>query len=195
MKEYKSIFCGEKVILCPLERTNLRDYLSTYKVASPFSKVYGMMPDFWDMTSKNIQDYIVGEKHDRERYLIAGFRSLQSYGYIELDFSDPALPGVDIAVLREHRRKGYAYEAARILLENVLERESVMCVVWNAFSSNKASCRIAEKLGGTVVEGKNLMAETMREAGLKVESLDVVETLRTISYEIRKVIPCADARG
>mgnify|MGYP006868359929 FL=1 len=39
------------------------------------------------------------------------------------------------------------------------------------------------------------MAETMREAGLKVESLDVVETLRTISYEIRKVIPCADARG
>lgn len=67
-------------------------------------------------------------------------------------------------------------------------------MVWNAFSSNKASCRIAEKLGGTVVEGKNLMAETM-EAGLKVESLDVVETLRTISYEIRKVIPCADAKG
>lgn len=74
-------------------------------------------------------------------------------------------------------------------------RQQRMCVVWNAFSSNKASCRIAEKLGGTVVEGKNLMAETMREAGLKVESLDVVETLRTISYEIRKVIPCADAKG
>ena len=37
---------------------------------------------------------------------------------------------------------------------NVFENESVECIVWNAFRSNKASCRIAEKLGGKVVEGK-----------------------------------------
>ena len=31
---------------------------------------------------------------------------------------------------------------------DLFENESIKCIVWNAFRSNKASCRIAEKLGG-----------------------------------------------
>lgn len=48
-----------------------------------------------------------------------------------------------------------------ILIENVLKRESVECIIWNAFVSNKASRRIAEKLGGVLVDGKNVIVEAM----------------------------------
>lgn len=87
--------------------------------------------------------------------------SLQGVGFIELDYSNSEIPEVDIAVLEEYQRKGYAFEAAKILFVNVFENESIGCIVWNAFRSNKASCRIAEKLGGKVVEGKNLVMEAM----------------------------------
>lgn len=62
--------------------------------------------------------------------------SLQGCGYIELNYENPEMPDVDIAILEEYRGKGYAFEAAQILIENVLKRESVECIIWNAFVSN-----------------------------------------------------------
>jgi RimJ/RimL family protein N-acetyltransferase len=125
--------------------------LSTYKSASAFSKVYEMMPDFWEQPHRRIEDYADGKRDGKARYLIAEKVSLQGVGFIELDYSNLEMPEVDIAVLEEYQGKGYAFEASKILFVNVFENESVKCIVWNAFRSNKASCRIAEKLGGKVV--------------------------------------------
>lgn len=96
------------------------------------------------------------------------------------------MPEVDIAILEEYQGKGYAFEASKILFVNVFENESVECIVWNAFRTNKASCRIAEKLGGKVVEGKNLVVEAMQAAGLKVNPAEYEEAPATVTYEIRK---------
>lgn len=60
-----------------------------------------------------------------------------------------------------------------------------MCSL-DTFASNKASCRIAEKLGGIVVEGKNLIMEAMRAAGFKMETFDSGKISKTITYEIKK---------
>ena len=98
------------------------------------------------------------------------------------------MPEIDIAILDEYHGKGYAFEASKILFVNVFENESVECIVWNAFRSNKASCRIAEKLGGKVVEEKNLVVEAIQAAGLKVNSAEYAEAPATVTYEVSKMI-------
>lgn len=145
---------GEKVIVSSLNQLNVESYLSTYKKASAFSKAYEMMPDYWENRRKCIENYVVGETENKARYLIIEKISTESCGYIELDYNNPEMPEVDIAILEEYQRKGYAFDEARVLLKNVLEKGTVKYVIWSAFSSNKASCKIAEKLGGVVVEEK-----------------------------------------
>ena len=43
-------------------------------------------------------------------------------------------------------------------------------------------------MGGKVVEGKNLVVEAMRAAGLKVNPAEYAEAPATVTYEIRKMI-------
>lgn len=93
---------------------------------------------------------------------------------------------MNIAILEEYQRRGYAFDAARVLLKNVFEKETVKHVIWSAFSSNKASCKIAEKLGGIVVEGKDLIMEAMYAAGLNMDSVDGKEIPKTVTYEIKR---------
>ena len=179
---------GEKIIVSPLNQSNVECYLSTYKRASAFSKVYEMMPDFWEHQCNRIKDYADGKQDNKARYLIADKMSLQGVGYIELDYGNPEMPEVDIAILEEYQRKGYAFETAKILFLDIFENESIKCIVWNAFRSNKASCRIAEKLGGKGVERKNLVVEAMQVARLKVNPEDYKEAPATVAYEISKTI-------
>ena len=49
------------------------------------------MPDFWEHTYKATQNDTVSEKRVTERYLIADKEALSEYGYIELDYSNPAM--------------------------------------------------------------------------------------------------------
>lgn len=179
---------GEKIIVSLLNQSNEECYLSTYKRASAFSKVYEMMPDFWEFQCNRIKDYADGKHDSKARYLIADKMSSQGVGYIELDYGNPEMPEVDIAILEEYQRKGYAFETAEILFLDIFENESIKCIVWNAFRSNKASCRIAEKLGGKGVERKNLVVEAMQVAGLKVNLEDYKEAPATVAYEISKTI-------
>lgn len=182
------VLYGTEVMISQLNHSNVNSYLSTYKNASAFSKVYEMMPDFWEQPRRRIEDYADGKRDSKERYLIAEKVSLQGVGFIELDYSNSEMPEVDIAVLEEYQGKGYAFEATRILFVYLFENESIGCIVWNAFRSNKASCRIAEKLGGKVMEGKNLVMEAMQAAGLKVNPADYEEAPATVTYEISKMI-------
>lgn len=182
------VLYGTKVMISQLNHSNVNSYLSTYKSASAFSKVYEMMPDFWEQPRRRIEDYADGKRDSKARYLIAEKVSLQGVSFIELDYSNSEMPEVDIAVLEEYQRKGYAFEATKILFVNVFENESIGCIVWNAFRSNRASCRIVEKLGGKVVEGKNLAMEAMQAEGLKVNPADYEEAPATVTYEISKMI-------
>ena len=102
---------GEKVIVSPLSQLNIESYLSTYKRASAFAEIYERMPDFWEKPRQWIEDYTTGERNNKERYLIAEKASLQGCGYIELNYDNPEMPDVDIAILEEYRGKGYAFEA------------------------------------------------------------------------------------
>lgn len=182
------VLYGEKVTISRLNHSNVNCYLSTYKSASAFSKVYEMIPDFWEQPCMRIKDYADGKRDSKTRYLIAEKVSLQGVGFIELDCSNLEMPEVDIAILEEFQGRGYAFEASKILFLNVFENEPIKCIVWNAFRSNKASCRVAEKLGGNVVEGKNLVMEAMQAAGLIVNPADYEKAPKTVTYEISKIV-------
>ena len=127
------VLYGTKVIISHLNHSNVKCYLSTYKSASAFSKVYEMMPDFWEHPCMRIKDYADGKRNSKARYLIVEKVSLQGIGFIELDYSNSEMPEVDIAILEEYQGKGYAFEASKILLLNVFENVSIKCIVWNAF--------------------------------------------------------------
>lgn len=110
----------------------------------------------------------------------------KSVGYINLTFGDSRQAEVDLAVIEEYRRKGYAFEAAKLLIQNTIKNGLVESVIWSAFPSNKASCRIAEKLGGVLIERGNFIKEAMQAAGCTFESIDEGDIPKTVSYEIRK---------
>lgn len=115
-------------MISQLNHSNVNSYLSTYKSASAFSKVYEMMPDFWEQPRRRIEDYADGKRDSKARYLIAKKVSLQGIGFIELDYSNSEMPEVDIAVLEEYQGKGYAFEAAKILFVNVFGIHRVYCL-------------------------------------------------------------------
>lgn len=92
---------GEKIIVNLLNQSNVECYLSTYKRASAFSKVYEMMPDFWEFQCNRIKDYADGKHDSKARYLIADKMSSQGVGYIELDYGNPEMPEVDFRRIKE----------------------------------------------------------------------------------------------
>lgn len=177
---------GDKIILSPLDQSNMEMYLFVYKRASSFSKVYEMMPDFWEEQRRWIEEYVACKRNDIERFLIVEKKTLQGCGYINLDYECPEMPGVDIAILKKYQRKGYASEAAQLLLKKTFEKDTVKSIIWNVFSSNTASCKIAEKLGGVIVKERNLIVDTMREAGFNMDEIDDKESLKSVAYEVRR---------
>lgn len=97
---------GERIIVSLLNQSNVECYLSTYKSAFAFLKVYEMMPDFWEHPRRCIEDYADGKRDSKARYLIAEKVSLQGVGFIELDYSNTEMPEVDITILEGISRKG-----------------------------------------------------------------------------------------
>lgn len=58
------VLYGEKVIVSPLNQSNIEGYLSTYKRASAFAEIYERMPDFWEKQRQWIEDCTTGGRND-----------------------------------------------------------------------------------------------------------------------------------
>lgn len=184
---YEIPLYGEKILICPLKQSNVEKYLSTYREVSVFSAIYDKIPQLWDNMRKDIEAYAAGGRDGDIRYLVVEKESGQECGYIELDYSDQDMPQVNIAILEKYRGNGYGFEAARLACENALKNEGVKCIIWKAFRSNRASCKIAEKLGGTaIVEGKNIITEAVQAAGLQIDLKELEETFEMAVYEIKR---------
>lgn len=175
---------GKKVTVISLQQSNLESYLSVFKKASPFAEMYEKFDDLWDSARRDIEnDYI---QANVKRFLIIENSLSESVGYINFTYYDLGQAEVDIAVVEEYRRKGYAFEAAKLLIQNTIKNGLAESVIWSAFPSNKASCHIAEKLGGVPIEGKNYIKEAMQAAGCTFESINEGDIPKTVSYEIRR---------
>jgi RimJ/RimL family protein N-acetyltransferase len=84
-------------------------------------------------------------------------------GYIDLQLKNVYRPQVGIGILEEDRKKGYALEASRLLIQKVLEYEEIECIEWLTTSGNEASNRIAQKLGGKIIRKDPIIPEKVME--------------------------------
>ena len=122
-----------------------------------------------------------------KHYLVAEKNTSEILGYLDLTYNDCQRPEVDIAIAGEFRRKGYGYEAARTLIDHVFREEDIQAIIWTVFPTNLPSRRIAEKLGGILIEEKNVIKEIMEASGFSLEVLKDRENMPlALSYEIRK---------
>lgn len=181
-KEMKDIK-GELVYLSPLQASNLELYLEVFKSASLYSSLYEKMPEIWE----SMKEDIIQEMNETQKYLIIDQESDNACGFIGVEYDDKESPEIDVAILPKCRGKGYGYDASRVLCKVILNDDSVKCILWHTFPSNSASCRIAEKLGGVIMEGKDLFANIISEFGLDKNSSEFEDALKTITYEIKRM--------
>lgn len=169
-----------KVYLSKLQEDNREEYLAVYKVASNLHDYYENNATLWEYTCNDI-----GRNSDSsERYLVREKDSEMPCGYINIDIEQNH-PSIDIAIHPDFRHKGYGYEAAWLLCQIVFAREPDAVLLWNVFPRNVYSRKIAEKLGGKQIDGRDILSEIMRnllgEQAGKSEGLPNV-----LVYEIRK---------
>lgn len=177
MQKTKEI-CGNSIILYPLNTDNREEYLKVFKRASTFSELYAVSEDLWRTMSEPI-----GTDNDTTvRYII--YVKDAVCGFINYDM-EADIPSIDIAIASEYRNNGYGYGAAKLLCEHLLSQTGIDSVCWYAMPHNKASIRIAEKLGGVQIDGRNILAEAMSNAFGKSES-EYADLPATKAYIIKK---------
>lgn len=119
--------------------------------SEPFIEYIGRRAvDTDEEAKKYIQEKMVDHylQHGYGNYLVFNKLTGEFIGSASL-FNRPEVEGVDIgyAVLPEHFRKGYAYEAAQALMEYA--RDTLKMQFLTAYTSykNEASQKLLEKLG------------------------------------------------
>lgn len=75
--------------------------------------------------------------------LIYQKKSKDAVGYIELEMKDSHHPDVGMGILEEEREKGYAFEAAALLINKAFEDKGIEYIEWMTTKGNEASNRIA----------------------------------------------------
>lgn len=179
MQKTKEI-CGNSVSLYPLNKTNREEYLKVFRRASTFSELYATSEDLW----KSMSEPIGTDKDDTERYIVCIKGMDKVCGFINYDM-EGSIPSIDIAIAPEYRNCGFGYGAAKLLCEYLLSQTGIDSVYWYAMPNNKASIRIAEKLGGVQTDDRNILAEAMSNAFGKSES-EYADLPATKVYVIKK---------
>ena len=178
---------GKRIFLCSLNGDNIDDYLEVYRKASGFSKIYSEIPDLWNTFRDEMRRSLEKEESDVKHYMIVKKGTSDVLGYFELTYHDRQKPEVGIAIAEAYRGKGYGYEAAKTLIQYIFETEEAEAVIWSAFSVNAASRRIAEKLGGILIDGRDVIKEVMVKAGFAPNFFKGREQEHlAVSYEIRR---------
>lgn len=178
------ILTGDLVLVISIEPSNIEKYLSIWKESSMFARAYEVRPEFWEEIKATKVNEISQGQRDGKDFLIENIDKVV-VGYMAIENDIVEKPEIEIGIAKEFRRNGYAYEAARLLIEHILSDDTVSCICWKTFTSNRASCRIAEKLGATP-QKDNLIETKMIEAGYSKESLDKLEMPQTYVYEISR---------
>lgn len=178
MQETGTIY-GSSINLYLMNNENRDLYLDVYKVASNLSDLYKTSDELWEAMSE-----LMGTEEDKAvRYIVAIKDSKDVCGFINYEIKG-RVPWIDIAILKEHRHKGYGFEAAKILCNYLLSKNDVDYIYWFAKPNNAPSIKIAEKLGGEKSNDRDILAEAVaKEFGEGV--LEYKDLLSLVSYVIK----------
>jgi RimJ/RimL family protein N-acetyltransferase len=151
---------GDSVVIKSVKENDIEDYLHVKRYATIFKAAYDKENEFWEYMKPQLIEDINGNDCI---CLICLKNTGRVIGYIDIEMKNVHRPQVGIGILEEDRRKGYALEASRLLLQKVLEYEEIECIEWMTTSSNEASNRIAQKLGGKIIRKEPIIPGEVME--------------------------------
>lgn len=151
---------GESVMIRSVTGKDLDDYLYIRRYATIFKTAYDTEDGLWEHMKPGLIEDIKGPNII---CLIYQRQSQKRIGYIELEMKDVHRPKVGIGILEEERKKGYAFEAASLLINKVFEDEGIEYMEWLTTEGNEASHKTAQKLGGEIIRREPLIPADVME--------------------------------
>jgi RimJ/RimL family protein N-acetyltransferase len=155
MRKEDIYLTGNSVVIKTVKENDIEDYLHVKRYATIFKSAYDKENELWEYMKSQLVDDISGNDCICLIYLKNTGRVI---GYIELELKNVHRPQVGIGILEEDRKKGYALEASRLLLQKFLKYEEIECIEWMTTSANAASNRIAQRLGGKIIRKEPIIS-------------------------------------
>lgn len=160
MKKENIHITGDLVVIKSVTENDIEDYLHVRRYATVFKVVYDAENELWE----SMKQKLIGDiKGDNIICLVYQKKLKNIVGYIEIEMDDVHHPDVGIGILEEEREKGYAFEAANLLISKVLENEEIEYIEWMTTRGNEASNRIARKLGGKIIREEPIVPKEALE--------------------------------
>ncbi|MCM1246248.1 MAG: GNAT family N-acetyltransferase [Roseburia sp.] len=160
MKKENVYITGDLVVIKSVTENDIDDYLHVRRYATVFKLAYDAENALWGSIKQKLIDDVKG---DDIICLIYQRKSKSVVGYIEIEMDDVHHPDIGIGILEEEREKGYAFEAANLLISKVLENGEIEYIEWMTTRGNEASNRIARKLGGRIIREEPIIPKEALE--------------------------------
>ena len=151
---------GESVIIKSVTEKEIDDYLYIKRFATMIAPEFDRLDGFWEyMKPSYIEDL-----HGSDIIcLIYNKKSNKAIGYISFEMKEWNHPKVGIGILEKERKRGYASEAAVLLINKAFEDEEIEYIEWMTTEGNEASNKIARKLGGKIIGKEPIIPEGVME--------------------------------
>lgn len=101
------------------------------------SSSYDKKNGLWEYMKPRLIEYIDGDDCVCLIYLKSSGRAI---GYIDLELKNENRPKIGIGILEDERQKGYATEAADLMIQMVLEHDEIECVGMVVIDMNPMEC-------------------------------------------------------
>ena len=160
MKKENIHITGDLVVIKSVTENDIEDYLHIKRYATNLKAEYDKENGFWEYMKPRLIEDINGSDCICLIYLKSTSHAI---GYIDLQLENEHRPQVGLGILENERKKGYAMEASRLLIQRVLKHDEIECIEWMTTSGNEASNRIALKLGGRIIRKEPIIPKEALE--------------------------------
>lgn len=120
-------------------------------------------------------------------FAVVELESGEICGFSQLDMQNENCPQFGIDIIDAYMGKGYGYRASALVRKYASDWENVEYFTWKADSDNEKSRRIAEKLGGVLIQQRHFLPDKVIEFGLERGILEEEDLSIVCKYKIEKV--------
>lgn len=151
-----------------------------YQMSKSRSFLKGMYDEvFKSMWEENITGIIV-------MFAVYEKKSNNICAFCQFDMQHPSIPEFGLDVLDEYMDMGYGTKAAVLAHQYASKWEDVDYFTWKADSTNIKSRKIAEHLGGQLIQERYFLSDKVIEYGMEKGILQEEDLSTVYKYKIQK---------
>lgn len=151
-----------------------------YKMAKARSLMKGIYDEIFESVWKEIitGGLVMFVAVEKETNMVCGF--------CQLDRQNPFAPEIGIDIIDEFMDKGYGTRTVAAVVRYASTWENIDFFVWKADKKNVKSRKIAEHLGGTLIQERKLLPKSMFRYGLEKGIIKEEDLTVVCKYQIQK---------